>query len=88
MRRVTERMPLPSAEWKSSNSELQCPMLPGMVDCDSDGPHAEETLRRSHDIVTSAGGSWKLPMAVGEIQRNEIDLKHLTLSKGLKVFTK
>jgi hypothetical protein len=75
MRGLTEIMSLPSAEWMSSNPELQYPTLPGMVDCDSDRLHVEEIPRRNHDIVRSAGGSWKLPMAVGEIQRNEIDLK-------------
>jgi hypothetical protein len=57
MRGLTERMSLPSAEWKSSNPELQYPAPLGMVDCDSDGLHAEEIPRRSHDIVRSAGGS-------------------------------
>jgi hypothetical protein len=68
MRGLTERMSLPSAEWKSSNPELQYSMLPGMVDCDPDGLHAEEIPRKSHDMVRSAGGSWKLLMAVGKIQ--------------------
>ena len=67
-------MSLPSAESISSSPELQYPMLPGMVDRDSDGLHAKE-IPRSHDIVRSAGGSWRLPMAGDEIQRNEIDLK-------------
>jgi hypothetical protein len=75
MRELTERMSLPTTEWKSRNPVLQYPMLPRMVDCGPDGLHAEEIPIRSHDTARSAGGSWKLPMAVGEIQRNEINLK-------------
>jgi hypothetical protein len=75
MRGFTERMSLPSAEWKSRNPVLQYPMLPRMVDCGPDGLHAEEIPIRSLDTARCARGSWNFPMAVGEIQRNEIDLK-------------